>query len=198
MTNQLKPDAIMITGDLFDGMDGDLSEFPPILNKLEVPKGIYFISGNHESYLGMKLAYEVISKTKITNLDDQFRQIDGLQIIGKAYAAEQEYSSPDFKKFMASFKNYQSNMPTLLLYHVPYPSAVYQARDAGVNLMLSGHTHKGQMFPFNFITNMVYKGFDRGLHTDGDFNLYTSVGVGTWGPPMRSGNHPEIVNITLK
>ena len=111
---------------------------------------------------------------------------------------EQEFSSPNFKEFLNSLKNYQSGNPTILLYHVPYPSTVYQARDAGVNLMLSGHTHKGQMFPLNYITKLVYKGFDFGLHNFGDFYLYTSVGTGTWGPPMRSGNSPEIVQITLK
>ncbi|MFZ1736049.1 MAG: metallophosphoesterase, partial [Candidatus Moraniibacteriota bacterium] len=66
------------------------------------------------------------------------------------------------------------------------------------HLQLSGHTHKGQIFPFNFITKIVHQGHDYGLYTHGDYTLYTTSGIGTWGPSMRLGNRPEIVAITLR
>jgi hypothetical protein len=72
------------------------------------------------------------------------------------------------------------------------------AKSMGVDLQLSGHTHQGQFPPFSWIAHWVYKGHEHGLYTDGSFNLYTSGGVGTWGPPLRLFNHPEIVAIKLK
>ena len=69
---------------------------------------------------------------------------------------------------------------------------------AGINLQLSGHTHAGQQFPFGLITNFVYKGFDYGFQELGDYSIYTTNGVGTWGPAMRIGNTPEIVVIMLE
>jgi hypothetical protein len=67
-----------------------------------------------------------------------------------------------------------------------------------VALQLSGHSHKGQVFPFDHITRWIYNGYDYGLHRMGGFSLFTSSGVGTWGPPMRTAAPPEIVVITLK
>lgn len=72
------------------------------------------------------------------------------------------------------------------------------AKELGINLQLSGHTHKGQIFPFGYLTRRLYNGYDYGLHSDGDFSIYTTCGTGTWGPPMRTGNTPEIVAIRLK
>ena len=71
-------------------------------------------------------------------------------------------------------------------------------KSAGINLQLSGHTHLGQLFPFSFITKSLYHGYDYGLYQDGAYTLYTTNGISTWGPPMRVGNTPEIVSITLK
>jgi predicted MPP superfamily phosphohydrolase len=73
-----------------------------------------------------------------------------------------------------------------------------QARKLGVDLQLSGHTHAGQIMPFGYLTNLIYKGYDYGLQRIDNFSIYTTSGVGTWGPPMRTGNTPEIVAITLK
>jgi predicted MPP superfamily phosphohydrolase len=68
----------------------------------------------------------------------------------------------------------------------------------GIDLQLSGHSHAGQMFPFGYLTKLIYKGYDHGFRRLGKFSLYTTSGVGTWGPPMRTGNSPEIVVINLK
>jgi predicted MPP superfamily phosphohydrolase len=67
-----------------------------------------------------------------------------------------------------------------------------------VIVQLSGHTHAGQIFPFGYLTNLIYKGYDYGLRRIGNFSIYTTSGVGTWGPPMRTGSSPEIVLIKMK
>jgi predicted MPP superfamily phosphohydrolase len=72
--------------------------------------------------------------------------------------------------------------PSILLKHAPFDLKV--ARDQGISLQLSGHTHQGQVFLFRFITSRVYLGYDYGLKWFGDLLVYTSSGAGTWGPPM--------------
>lgn len=189
--NQIKPEIIFITGDLFDGSDGDLSIYINSLNKLNAPKGIYFITGNHEQYLGTEKAFNIFKKTKIKILNDESVLINGLQIVGLSY--KEGNFAKEIQKSILESKNYKEGIPTILLNHVPL--GIYDAANTGVNLMLSGHTHRGQIFPFNYITNLIYNGFDYGLHKIGSFYIYTSSGIGTWGPPLRSGSSSEIVEI---
>ncbi len=215
-TNSAKPDIIAITGDLFDGMDGSLDKFVPLLNQLESVDGIYFITGNHETYLGVARVFEVLKNTKIKILDNQVENLNGLQLIGVSYPHYGE--TVDAKKIIMSDKNYVYGRSTILLYHTPsnievssggkvgsqfkvyfYPNTNFTtARELGVNLQLSGHTHQGQIFPFEFLSAAIYNGYDYGLKTSGNFNIYTSSGAGSWGPPIRLGNRAEIVAIKLK
>lgn len=195
-TNAQNPDMIFITGDLFDGMDGDLDQFIGPLNNLKAKDGVYFITGNHEIYLPVQKALDVLAKTDIKYIDDKIVHVNGLQIIGIGYL--QDFTVRNIKQIVESNPDYDSKMPTILLYHIPLPSAILDAKNLGVNLYLAGHTHVGQLLPFKLITDLVYKGYDYGLHQEGSFYEYTSSGAGTWGPPMRSGNQPEIVVIDLK
>jgi len=192
--NSMHPDMVVITGDLFDGMDGALDKLAAPLNNLVAPKGIYFVTGNHETYVGRDTALQALASTPVHVLQNKMIIIDGLQLVGLDYSAMGEQG--DITTAMKHIPTFDPQKPSILLYHVPMH--IDQAKAAGFNLMLSGHTHKGQMFPFGLITWLVYKGYDYGLHTEGDFSIYISSGVGTWGPPMRTGNNPEIVNITLE
>ncbi len=194
MANNLHPDMVVITGDLFDGMDGASPGLVAPLNDLDAPDGVYFVTGNHETYLGVRKAYAILKTTKVTILDDSLKDIRGLQLIGISYPKRGQT-----KNILNTIKNmpgFVPGMPTILLYHAPV--MIGQAREAGVNLELCGHTHKGQIFPVNFITHAIYKGRDYGLFTWGDYSLYVTDGVGGWGPPMRTGNTPEIVDIKLR
>ena len=194
MTNSLHPDMVVITGDLFDGMDGATPGLVAPLNDLEAPDGIYFITGNHETYLGVRKAYSILKTTKVTILDDSLKDIRGIQLIGISYPKRGH--TKNILKTIKNMPGFVPGMPTILLYHAPV--MIGQAREAGVNLELCGHTHKGQIFPVNFITHAIYKGHDYGLFKMGDYSLYVTNGVGGWGPPMRTGNTPEIVDITLQ
>jgi predicted MPP superfamily phosphohydrolase len=86
--------------------------------------------------------------------------------------------------------------PSILLKHAPLH--LQAARDHGITLQLSGHTHQGQVFLFRFITSRVYQGYDYGLKRFGDLLVYTSSGAGTWGPPMRVDTKPEIVVLRFR
>jgi uncharacterized protein len=192
--NALKPDIIFITGDLFDGTDGNLDIFVQPLNELSAPQGIYFITGNHETYLGVENALAIINKTKIIPLRDEMRIVDGMQIIGIDYPDQME--SKDIGTVIKNMPEFDSKKPSILLWHAP--TQIDAAKNAGISLQLSGHTHKGQLFPLGFITALVYKGYDYGLKQAGSYSEYTSSGLGGWGPPMRTEKTSEIVDIILK
>lgn len=213
--NRLEPDLILITGDLFDGMGGDLPSFIEPLHNLKASKGVYFITGNHEVYLELDEPLSVIKRAGIKILDNDLVDVEGLQIVGVSF--------PEFDKgidvstLFGLAGTYDPGKPGVLLYHTPSnivqgsgdvgsrhygtywnpDTSMALAKEMGIDLQLSGHTHKGQLFPFGIITKIVYNGYDYGLHKESPFHLYVSSGVGTWGPPMRIGSPPEIVVIRL-
>lgn len=215
--NAQRPSLIVITGDLFDSIsESGLTEFIEPLRSLKAEFGVIYVNGNHENYIGMDGVNSMLEKTGITALRDDVINIDGLQIIGVNYPEYGTYR--DIVKVISGQKVFRKGAPTILLYHTPTniaqrkddaaerqtstywrPDIDYGAAKAlGVNLQLSGHTHRGQIFPFTLLTPRLYHGYDYGLHDDGNgFSIYTSSGLGTFGPPMRTGNRPEIVVIRL-
>lgn len=199
--NAQKPDLILITGDLFDGMDGDLNAFVPALSELRAEKGVFFVTGNHEAYVGLDLALAVLKQTPIRVLDNELVDIDGLQIIGFSYPMSGRQPgiigrSTGTGEIISSLKGFDKNRPAIAMHHAP--TDIQQLKDGGVSLELSGHTHRGQIWPFNLITSLIYGRYDYGLTSDGSLSIYTTNGVGTWGPPMRTGNRPEIPVIKLR
>jgi len=192
--NAVDPAIVFITGDLFDGMDGRLDELVRPLNDLRAPRGIYFVTGNHETYLGTDRAYAALKKTKVRVLNDEMVVVNGLQIIGIAFP--QRGFSKDIAAVIRSFPDFNPQMPSVILYH--NPTQIEQAKAAGINLQLAGHTHHGQIFPIQIISRLIYQKYYNGLHVEGDYTIYTSSGAGTWGPTMRTGNHPEIAVIHLE
>ena len=191
--NALEPDAIVITGDLFDGTDGHIDVFIEPLNSLKASKGIFYASGNHETYLGVGKTFEVLGKTKITCLRNEVKVVDGLQFVGIEYPAPNEKIS--VVKTIKKIAEFKASEPSVLLWHMP--SQVAKIRKLGISLMLSGHTHKGQLFPFGITTRFMFRGYDYGLKKKGNFSIHTSCGLGAWGTPMRTEKHSEIVEITL-
>lgn len=199
-TNAQDPDLILITGDLFDGMDGDLNVFVKPLNSLKAKKGIFFVTGNHEAYVGLDKALAILRQTNIRVLNNEMVDVDGLQILGFSYPAGLDASniiggSANTAKIIASF-GFNKNRASISMHHAP--TDIAPAKAAGINLQLSGHTHNGQIWPFNFITAFIYGRYDYGFNADGDFSVYTTNGIGTWGPPMRTGNTPEIPVFKLR
>lgn len=213
--NSLEPHAVFITGDLFDGMDGDLDSFVGPLNGLRAEKGVFFVTGNHENFLGLDRVRSTLAKTRVKVLDDAVARIDGLQIVGVSYPWPGR--KRDVRRVIRSSENFSEGLPAILLFHQPAsidrtaenpseqrgrtyfsPKIDFTAAiDLGVGLQLSGHTHCGQIFPLKYLTARLYRGYDHGLRTLGDFSIYTTCGTGTWGPPMRTGNAPEIVALRL-
>ena len=214
--NTLNPEIIFITGDLFDGMSKTISHFTAGLDRLRAKKGVYFVTGNHETYVGLNRALNVLKKTKIQVLQNEIIEIDGLQIVGIGYPGIRgPHEIQGLEKLPQISSN---NSPRILLFHTPtnirpksgdgldHHFATYWVPDTsfdlnkeiGTDLQLSGHSHAGQLFPFGYLTKLIYKGYDHGFKRLSRFAIYTTSGVGTWGPPMRTGNSPEIVVMDLK
>jgi len=201
-TNAQNPDLVLITGDLFDGMDGDLSVFVKLLSDIKAKAGVYFVIGNHETFLGPDRAYLILKEAGINFLDNEFVNLDDLQLVGLSYQGSHGAPSVagkirDASEIFDSLreKGFDPSRPSILLHHAP--TNIAQAKANGINLQLSGHTHLGQFFPLEIFTRLIYGKYHYGLHVEGDFSIYTSNGAGTWGPPMRLGNTPEIAVITI-
>lgn len=192
--NELHPAAVMIVGDLFDGMDGDLDSLVGPLGDIRAEKGVFFSTGNHETYLGVARAFSALEGTGVEILDDRVAVVDGLAVIGIGYP--ERGAEKDVPGLAMSLADSVSGMPNILLYHAP--TDIDRMKEAGIDLQLSGHTHRGQQFPFNLATHLVHKGYDFGLYEFGFYSLSVSSGVGTWGPPIRLGTRSEIVVITLE
>jgi uncharacterized protein len=114
----------------------------------------------------------------------------GIQVIGSEYSFDQNH----MKKVINELK-IRNDMPSIVLNHLP--REIESAAEAGIGLQLSGHTHAGQMFPFNYLVRLMFK-YMHGLYNYQGTYLYVSPGTGTWGPPMRLGSRCEITYITLK
>ncbi len=190
--NDLEPEAVFITGDLFDGMESDFSWMHHPFNSLNTKQGIYYSFGNHDLYLGFNRVKKILSDSPIKILDNKLEIVEGLQVIGINYSFNKDF---DLYEAILEQVAYNQSQPSILLYHEP--KNIELSEKAGINLQLSGHTHRGQMFPFNLVASLFYKGYNHGLHTKGDFNLIVNTGLGTWGPPMRTVGRGEISRIKL-
>lgn len=191
LTQQEKPDIVFLGGDLFDGSGADVGHLVDSLNTLNPSLGSYFITGNHEMLLGFQKSLDALRSTNVKVLQNEIVIVDGVQVAGFDFQVK-----PSQNLIKSVLNTRDPSKALITLYHVPTLTNLFKQN--GVNLQLSGHAHKGQVWPFGIITRLVYHGYDIGLHTDGDYSIYTSTGAGTWGPPMRTGNRPEIVAITFE
>jgi uncharacterized protein len=192
-----KPAMVLIAGDLFDGtpLDAERAAAPltELLRDSRTPLGAFFAEGNHEEF-GTPAAYlAAIAKTGVRVLDNENVDVDGLQLIGVPY--KHATNTEHFRSVLAKM-GIDRQRASILLTHAPDRPQV--AEEAGISLQVSGHTHRGQYFPFTWITARMYRQFVYGLSRTGGLQVYTSCGAGTWGPPLRVGSQPEIVIIRLE
>jgi predicted MPP superfamily phosphohydrolase len=186
---RIVPDIVFIGGDLFDGaVTPEILGLIAPLRKLSPPLGVYFISGNHEEYGNKERFIQSVEDVGIRVLRDEKILIDGLQLIGVDYAKTSQ--EVNFKSILETL-DIDKNMPSILLKHEPKHLEI--AAEAAVSLQISGHTHRGQQWPFEYFARLSYGQFTYGLHSLKNMLVYTSSGAGTWGPPLRVGTNREIV-----
>jgi predicted MPP superfamily phosphohydrolase len=188
--SQLHPDVLFIAGDMYDGTAVDLARLAKPWAEFSAPLGAYFITGNHEQFTSPSKYLDAVRQSGIRVLENEKIVLDGLQIVGVHY-----HDSTNVERFRSILRQValDRNVASILLVHNPNRLPV--AAEAGISLQLSGHTHRGQFFPFTAIVSRIYGKYAYGLNRFGDLAVYTSCGAGTWGPPMRLGSNPEIVMI---
>lgn len=193
--NQLKPDLVVITGDLIDEQLDEKNPFHDIFKQLNSSLGTIAITGNHEFFAGVDHFESFARLSGMIVLRDQ--KIDlghKLSVIGLDDVSSR--MKKNNKDVLASLvETVPDDHFKLLLNHTPV--GFKDARSKGIKLQLSGHTHSGQFFPYNFFIHLFFK-YTHGLYREGDGYIYTSCGSGVWGPPFRSFKRSEIVLLTMK
>jgi uncharacterized protein len=190
MINRFHPDVVFITGDLYDGTAVDLDHVTQPWTDLAAPLGAYFVEGNHEEFSDSRKYLDAVRKCGIRVLSNEKASVDGLDLIGVPYRTV--VRPPELQSALRELGT-DRNRASVLLAHAP--DHVEIAEEAGIGLQLSGHTHRGQFFPWTWITSRIYGPFVYGLSRSGNLWVYTTSGAGTWGPPVRLGAPPEIVLI---
>jgi predicted MPP superfamily phosphohydrolase len=193
--NELKPDLVVITGDLIDGNVCEEEVFCQQLRSIKATHGVLAITGNHEFYAGLDNFMELAKRSNIKVLRNETVTIaDTLQIIGLEDDTASQFGlkGPDPDTLI---KSCNPDKPIIVLYH--RPMYFDQMVEKGVDLQLSGHTHAGQIPPMELIVWLYYK-YPFGLFEKDGAYIYTSSGTGIWGPEMRFLSKNEIVHFTLE
>lgn len=198
--NMLNADLVVITGDLVDGeVETLLPELLP-LTSLKAPHGVFFVTGNHEYYSGAKEWVPAIGSLGIRVLRNEHEIISAgeaafaLAGVDDFNAARMlEGHGPDLDK---ALRDIPKEMETVLLAH--QPRQIFKAAEKDVGLLLSGHTHGGQIWPVTHLVSLQQP-YNKGLftHPGHRTQIYVSQGTGYWGPPMRLGTENEITEIVL-
>jgi predicted MPP superfamily phosphohydrolase len=200
IVNRQRPDVVAIVGDLVDGSVEELREDVAPLADLVSEQGVFFVTGNHEYFVDTRawlrhlptLGVEVLHNERVAirrgtasfdlaGIDDRTAAGSGVPGQGADLAA--------------ALDGRDDATPIVLLAHQPV--MVEQARAAGVDLQLSGHTHGGQLWPFDYVIRLDQPAVE-GWSRHGDTQLYVTAGAGYWGPPMRVGATPEVTVVELR
>ena len=193
IVNGLKPDLVILTGDLVDGSVRQLGNDVAPLADLKPPHGKYFITGNHEYYSGVKQWLEETARLGFINLLNEHRLIekDGGRFVlaGVTDLAGRQFSQNHISDPFKAIAGAPEDVPKILLAH--QPKSIAAAAKAGFDYVISGHTHGGQYFPYHFLVALDQP-YLSGLHQYGNTRIYVSKGTGYWGPQLRIGARSEI------
>jgi uncharacterized protein len=194
LVNEEKPDIVLIPGDIIDDYiepytDNNMGE---IVSKIDAPLGVFAVTGNHDYYGDdMNELLKEMDKIEVRVLMDETVSIDNqFYIVGR-----KDLTDDDRKGVSELMKGLDSTKPIIMMDHQPFELEV--AKNNGVDILLSGHTHRGQLAPANLITDWMYEN-DWGYLQKEGFHSFVSSGYGTWGPPLRIGSQSEVMVINVK
>jgi hypothetical protein len=192
---KLKPDLVVLVGDILDGHDGTMSRLIPSLRRFSAPLGVWAVLGNHEFYRGADSSAELLEKAGITVLRNRWTEIHpGLVLAGvDDLTANRRFETNGDP--LATTLTGRPAGNTILLSHTPWQAE--KAGQSNVDLMLSGHTHNGQIWPFSYLVRRFYP-LLYGYYEVQGMTVIVCRGTGTWGPRMRLWHPGEIMEITLR
>jgi uncharacterized protein len=193
--NELRPDFVVVAGDVVDGNVGRVEALRPVLAKLRAPLGVWAVTGNHEYYAGVERCVSLFQAAGYTVLRDRWAEVaPGLVLVG----VDDLTARRQFGRQGHPLEKALSKRPpgaTILVSHSPWQAEI--AAGLGVGLMLSGHTHNGQLWPFNYLVRLRYPLLG-GRYEVGGMTAIVCRGTGTWGPRMRLWRPGEFVRIKLR
>jgi predicted MPP superfamily phosphohydrolase len=184
----VKPNVVFISGDMFDGPTLGLDQLVAPWREYSAPKGVFYVTGNHDEFAERSLYLNPAKHVGLHVLNNEKVNLDGLQLVG---LHDSEAGNPKELREILSSLQIDRQEPSILLAHRPINLSV--AEEAGISLQLSGHTHGGQIWPWNLLVSRIYGRAAHGLSRLKNLQVCTSYGVGTWGPPLRVGTNSEIV-----
>lgn len=193
LINEQKPDVVVIVGDLIDNSITPVvgENMGEVLDGIDAPDGVYVVPGNHEYISGIDACETFIRGTQMTLLRDSVVVLDsGIQLIGRDDRSNRRRATLDSLVAEADMLR-----PIVILDHQPYDIA--ESDRLGVDIHLSGHTHRGQIWPLSLITDAMYDqshGFRHWSYT----YAYVSCGLSLWGPPFRIGTRSDLAVIEIK
>ncbi len=191
----LRPDLVVVNGDLVDHDVGKVEGLVPVLRRLSAPLGVFAVTGNHEFYAGLGRSLALLEGAGFRVLRDAHAEVaPGLVLAGVDDPTGRRQTGED-DGFLERALEGRPPGAVVLLSHSP--KGVEGAADLGVGLMLSGHTHGGQIWPFRYLVKLAYPRVE-GEYRAGGMTLLVSRGTGFWGPPMRFPRRSEILRITLR
>lgn len=196
LINDAKPDIIIFGGDILDEdikpvIENNLGE---LLVQLKAPYGVIAVPGNHEYIGGIQNAIQYIKNHNIRVLRDEILTIGNIQIIGRDDRTKRAFTGTARMPLKELIQHVDASKPIIVIDHQPF--AILQTISYPVDLLLSGHSHHGQLFPFNYITKRLYE-ISWGYKIINNTHVYVSSGYGTWGPPVRTNSYSEIVIFNL-
>jgi uncharacterized protein len=195
--NSLNPDVVFLPGDI---VDEDLApvikqNLGEALGRIKTRLGVYAVPGNHEHFGDINKACAYLTAHGIVMLRDQSVKVgDAFYLVGREDPTVGRFSGHPRKALPELMAFVDKTYPVIMMDHQPFNLDEAVAEE--VDLQISGHTHYGQLWPVNYIVRSIYElawGYKKTANT----HFYVSDGVGTWGPPVRIGNRPEIVSIHL-
>ncbi|MHB8834168.1 MAG: metallophosphoesterase [Candidatus Methylomirabilia bacterium] len=191
----LRPDLVVLLGDLFEGHGRPAGEFLPLLKRLEAPLGVWAVNGNHESHGARGASDPAPEQSGFTVLHDRWVEVrPGLVLAGVDDLTSRRRAGVGGDPVGTALAGRPPGAAVLLSHS---PLEVVRAAAAGAGLMLSGHTHGGQIWPFGYLARLNYPFFAGRYAVDG-MTLIVSRGTGTWGPRLRLWHPGEIVRVTLR
>lgn len=196
-----KPDLVLFLGDILDDhFLLDLEAMKRAVAKLQPPLGVWGIAGNHEYYAGeIGKSIEILEACGIKILRDAWAFPDNsLVLVGRDDKSKQRLAGKPRKSLAAILKTIPAELkekPVILMDHQPYH--LEKAEAAGIMLELSGHTHNGQLWPFNYLVNKIYEN-PMGYLKKGETHYLVSTGAGTWGPPLRTNSRPDVLIVRIR
>jgi len=189
--NALEPDIVFLVGDIVESDQSSVKMryFEQQIRKINSKYGVYAVEGNHDIYRSNH-SYDFIQNSNIKLIRDTVLNIDNsFQLIGR-----RDRHHRDRKTVVELLKNATNTLPVFLLDHQPYH--LENAHQQGIDVQFSGHTHHGQLFPLNYITEMIYE-LSWGHRKINNTHFFVTCGAQGWGPQVKTGSKSEIMEVIV-